>query len=451
MHHCISEELHRARNNFHFFNSLYDVHVPVQLHAGVMEAVRNPTGRTLRGLDWLNFVLTDVPTGIVPFLAVYLAGYGWNAQNVGIALTVCGISGIVCQAPMGALIDRLSSKRELFSLGVVALASGALLIAFMPTFWPVLSAMIVIGSTLSILGPAICAVSLEVVGMNMFDRRQGRNLAFYSAGNVVAAVSMGLLGYYASERSIFFFVAVCAIPTILCQGIVGPDDIYFQRAQAVVLSDEKCESTVACSGFMDRRLIVFLVCSVMFQFANAAMLPLLGELIAKSNGANPMMFMSACVVTTQLVIALLASWVGRKAGMWGRRPLLLMAFGALLIRGIFYTCISNMDALIVIQALDGAASGIFGVVSVLVIADLTEGSGRFNLTLGAFSAAVGIGTSLSQVIAGSIVHNFGFNAGFIFLAVVASAAFGILYFLLPETQGSRSGNVPTSLAAALPQ
>jgi len=75
-----------------------------------------------------------------------------------------------------------------------------------------------------------------------------------------------------------------------------------------------------------------------------------------------------------------------------------------------------------------------GVVSVLVIADLTRGTGRFNLTLGAIGTAVGIGASLSQAIAGSIVHHFGSSAGFLFLAAVASAAFGILYFFMPETR-----------------
>jgi predicted MFS family arabinose efflux permease len=394
----------------------------------------SPLRRTLGGLDWLNFVLTDVPTGIVPFLAVYLAGYGWNVQSVGIALTVCGIAGIVCQAPMGLLIDGLSSKRELFSLGVLALAAGALLIAYMPTFWPVMFAQLMIGSTLSILGPAICAVSLEVVGLAAFDRRQGRNLAFYSAGNVVAAVSMGLLGYYLSTRSIFFFVAASAIPVVLCQFIVGPDDIYFKRAVAATADAVEQSSTGALSLFKDQRVLVFLVCSVMFQFANAAMLPLLGELSARGTSLNPMMFMAACVVTTQLVIALLASWAGKKAGLWGRKPLLLISFGALLIRGVLYTMTSNMDALIAIQILDGVASGIFGVVSVLVIADLTEGSGHFNLMLGAFSAAIGIGTSLSQVIAGSMVHHFGSAAGFIFLASIATAAFALLSFFLPETQ-----------------
>jgi predicted MFS family arabinose efflux permease len=76
-------------------------------------------------------------------------------------------------------------------------------------------------------------------------------------------------------------------------------------------------------------------------------------------------------------------------------------------------------------------------VSVLVIADLTRGTGRFNLTLGAITTAVGIGAALSQAIAGSIVHRVGFHAGFLFLEGVASAAFAILYFVMPETRNSR--------------
>ncbi len=77
---------------------------------------------------------------------------------------------------------------------------------------------------------------------------------------------------------------------------------------------------------------------------------------------------------------------------------------------------------------------IFGVVSVLVIADLTQGSGRFNLTLGAISTAVGIGAAFSQTIAGAIVHHFGSSAGFLFLAAVAAVAFCILYFFMPGTR-----------------
>ena len=176
------------------------------------EDAKQPSARTLRGLDWLNFFLADVQTGVGPFLAIYLAGYGWNEQRVGIALTVGGIAGILTQTPAGALVDRLRSKRALIAAGIVSLAVGALLIALVPTFWSVMSAQVLIGGTSSIFGPAICAVSLGIVGHRLFDRRQGRNQAFNSAGNVVAAVSMGLLGYFISNRSIFFFVVVCAIP-----------------------------------------------------------------------------------------------------------------------------------------------------------------------------------------------------------------------------------------------
>ena len=120
--------------------------------------------RTLRGLDWLNFFLADVQTGVGPFLAIYLAGYGWNEQRVGLALTVGGIAGILTQTPAGALVDRLRSKRALITAGIVALAAGAWLIALVPAFWSVMSAQVLIGGTSSIFGPAICAVSLGIVG-----------------------------------------------------------------------------------------------------------------------------------------------------------------------------------------------------------------------------------------------------------------------------------------------
>jgi predicted MFS family arabinose efflux permease len=146
-----------------------------------------------------------------------------------------------------------------------------------------------------------------------------------------------------------------------------------------------------------------------------------------------MMFMSACVVTTQAVITLFAPWTGAKAGAWGRKPLLLIAFIVLPIRGILYTVTDNAIVLVAIQILDGVGAGIFGVVSILVIADLTRGSGRFNLALGAITTAVGIGASLSQAIAGGLVHHFGYRSGFLFLSAVASAALVVLYFFMPET------------------
>jgi MFS family permease len=399
---------------------------------------QTPSKQTLRGLDWLNFLLADVQTGVGPFLAIYLAGNGWNEQRVGIALAIGGIAGILTQTPAGALVDRLHSKRALIGIGIGALAAGALLIAFAPNFWTVMSAQVLIGGTSSIFGPAICAVSLGIVGQRAFDARQGRNQTLNSAGNVVAAVAMGLLGYLLSNRSIFFFVAVCTVPTLFALGRIQPQEIDYEVARGAGKKSQVAEPVGMSALFKDRPLVILLICAVMFHFANAAMLPLLGEMLAKGQGRHSMMFMSACVVTTQLVITMLASWAGRTAGSWGRKPLLLIGFGVLPVRAVLYTMTHHSMALIAIQILDGVGAGIFGVVSVLVIADLTQGTGRFNLTLGAISTAVGIGAALSQFIAGAIVHQFNFNGGFLFLGAVALAAFAILYFLMPETRHRQS-------------
>jgi MFS family permease len=399
-------------------------------------AKTTPAKPTLRGLDWLNFFLADVQTGVGPFLAIYLSKYGWNEQLVGTALSVGGIAGIVAQTPAGALVDRVRSKRALIAAGVLALAAGALLMATLPTLWPVMMAQVLIGTSSSIFIPAICAISLGVVGHRLFDRRQGRNQTFNSAGNVVAAVSMGLIGYFLADRGIFFFVVALAVPTLWALRTIRASDIDYDAARGARSAGPN-EGTAHISQLLhDRALAIFLVCAVLFHFANAAMLPLLGEMLAKGHGRASMMFMSACVITTQVVITLLASWSGAKAGDWGRKPLLLIAFIVLPLRGVLYTLTDNVTALIAIQILDGVGAGIFGVVSVLVIADLTEGTGRFNLALGAITTAVGIGASLSQAIAGGIVHHFGYRIGFLFLAAVASLALAILYFYMPETRKS---------------
>jgi MFS family permease len=313
---------------------------------------KRPAKRTLQGLDWLNFLLADVQAGVGPFLAIYLAKYGWNEELVGTALAVGGIAGIIAQTPAGALVDGARSKRALVAAGIIALAVGALVIAVIPRVWPVLLAQVLIGASSSIFIPAICAISLGVVGHRLFDRRQGRNQTFNSAGNVMAAVSMGLLAYYVSDRAIFFFVMALAIPTLWALGRIRADDIDYELARGA--STQGLQEHVA-----------------------------------------HVMFMSACVVTTQFIITLLASWAGVKAGDWGRKPLPLIGFAVLPVRGILYTLTGSAPLLIGIQVLDG---------------------------IGAITTAVGIGAALSQAIAGGLVHHYGSHVGFLFLAGVASAA-----------------------------
>jgi MFS family permease len=398
-------------------------------------SLRSVSTCSLGGLDWLNFILADVQSGVGPFLAIYLAARGWNVERVGIALTVAGFAGIIAQTPAGALVDRLRWKRALIAMGVLAVAGGALLIAFAPWFWPVMAAQVLIGAMSSFFMPAIAAISLGLVGHRLFDARQGRNQTFNSAGNAAAAVLIGLIGYFISNRAIFFFVALLAFPTIFSLTLIRPHEIDYELARGADSRKEGGPPARLIRLLRDHPLVIFLCCAVPFHFANAAMLPLLGEMLSRGKGRSSMAFMSACVITTQLTIALIAWHVGAAASRWGRKPLLLIGFTALPIRGVLYTFTGNAYLLVSIQVLDGIGVGIFGVVSAIVVADLTRGTGRFNLTLGVIATAIGAGAALSQTVAGSIVRRYGYNTGFLFLACVAAAALLTLWALMPETLG----------------
>ena len=70
-----------------------------------MKTTRQHKQRSLRSLEWLNFFLADVQTGLGPFLAAYLAASGWNPGSVGYALTFGGLVTVAMQTPAGAIVD----------------------------------------------------------------------------------------------------------------------------------------------------------------------------------------------------------------------------------------------------------------------------------------------------------------------------------------------------------
>lgn len=388
--------------------------------------------RSLYGLDWVNFFLADVQTGVGPFLAIYLAASNWNTEKVGLALTVGGIAGIATQTPAGGMVDRMRSKRLLIGIGVAFLCVGALMIAWWPSLPAMLAAQALIGGVSCIFNPAVAAIALGLVGHKLFDVRQGRNQSWNSAGNVVAAVSMGLVGTYIGSKWIFYMVPAFALPTILSLLLIRPQEIDYELARGA-----RDGADAGRAGYLellkDKVLLMLLVCVVLFHFANAAMLPLLGEMLSAGKARIAPLFMMGCVVVTQAVITALAWPAGRLAEKLGRKPILLIGFAALPIRGLLFAFVHNVYALLAIQILDGIGAGIFGVVAILVIADLTRGTGRFNLTQGAIFTALGIGASLSQFIAGTIVNHSSYRVGFLFLTVIALAAFLLLLFGMPET------------------
>jgi MFS family permease len=199
--------------------------------------------------------------------------------------------------------------------------------------------------------------------------------------------------------------------------------------------------------FRDRRIATFIASAVLFNFANAAMLPLVGQKSSDGLKAGAPVLMSACIIAAQVVMVPVALAASRLASSWGRKPVFLIGFAVLPVRGLLYCVGVNPIYLVAVQLLDGIGAGIFGVVSVLVVADLTKGTGRFNLTQGALATATGVGAGMSNLLAGFVVRVAGFDAGFVTLAAIAGAA--TLYFALamPETMPAAPPFSPDSVDA----
>jgi len=128
--------------------------------------------------------------------------------------------------------------------------------------------------------------------------------------------------------------------------------------------------------------------------------------------------------------------VGAKAQAWGRRPLLLVGFGALAVRGLLFATVHDPYLLVAVQLFDGITAAVFAVMVPLIVADVAFGSGHFNLAQGIVGTATGIGASLSTVLAGYVSDRFGSGVAFIGLAAVAAIGFAVIASVMPETRRS---------------
>jgi len=388
-------------------------------------------------LDWLNFLLGNVKDGLGPFLAIFLmSSQHWDAGSIGIVLTIAGVTTAVARAPFGALVDAVRWKRTLIAVGVLAVAIAAVAMALIPTFWPVAIAQVFTGAADAIFPSAVAGISLGIVGRKMFTHRVGRNEAYNHAGNVVSAIAAGVAGYVIDPSAVLWIIAGLALACFFATYAVNPNAIDHDVARGADVGDDgKTETNGLKVVLENRTLLLFTTAITLFHFANAAMLPLAGEKLSQGNKQTSTLFMASCIITAQIVMIPMAMLVGRKADDWGRKPIFLAGFAVLPIRGILFTLTQDPYLLIAVQMLDGVGAGIFGALFFIVVADLTKGTGRYNLALGASGACWGLGAALSNGVAGFIVNAFGFSAAFLFLSACALAAVFLFWLGVPETRG----------------
>jgi MFS family permease len=397
-------------------------------------AVVDAPGRSLRALDWLNFFIADFQTGFGPFIAVYLTSVGWGLEAIGLVLSIGTVAAMASQVPAGALVDATHHKRGIAAAAIGAIAASALLIAGWPVFLPIVAAEILHASASALLGPAIAVISLALVERSAFGERLGRNKRYAAVGNALAAALMGATGYYVSNSAVFILTAILAIAALGALAAIRPVELppLLQVARAQRPGPKAPRPLWRI--LRDRRLLVFCGCVGLFQFANAAMLPVAASQVTERAGAFSTLLIAGGMIGPQLLTALLSPQAGRAAERWGRRPLLLLGFGAVPLRSILFATLESPHVFLAIQLIDGVGAAVFGVLMPLVVADIAAESGHYTLALGVVGLAVGIGATLSTAVSGIVADRLGESAAFLVLAAVGACAMLLVGTLMPETR-----------------
>ena len=374
-------------------------------------------------------------TGFGPFVSVFLTTQKWTQVDIGLVLSAASFVSLIAQMPGGALVDAARSERFVAGLAVTVICISALGYAALPVFPIVLSAAVLHSLASCVLGPAIAAISLGLVGHAAIGERFGRNARFAAIGNGLAAAAMGTCGYLLSARAVFVVTVLLLVPALLALRGIAPAEIDPERAHGAPPRSCANKPRARPGDLMHNRpLLIFAGCLLLFHLANAAMLPLMGSVVTMRSAKWATLLIAACIVVPQLLVAALSPWVGRRAQIWGRRPMLLIGFAALPIRGVLFASVTNPEILVVVQLLDGVTAAVFSVMVPLVVADLTRGTGRFNLGQGIVGTFIGIGASLSTTIAGFMSDYLGSPAAFAGLAAIALFGLVMLWFLMPETR-----------------
>jgi len=401
-----------------------------------------PSRRSLRALDALAFLAPDIQGGVGPFLVVFMAGtLAWDPQRIGTVMFVSALVGLVVQAPAGALIDSVRHKPRWIAGAISLIAVSLLVMANWPGYGVILAGQSLIGAAGTLVAPAIAATSLGMVGRAGLDARIGRNAAITAAGTVLWALGTGWVGHAFGPHAMFFYAVAMALPTIAAALRIRHRDIDQQLARGADAEPFAAPSPVPgaraarAPRWYDHRLLVLLACAFLFHLANAAMLTLVAQKVGTRAGTSAALWLSGGVIVTQLVTIPIGLAVGRWAPRLPRKPIFLVGFAVLPVRGLLYLLADSPAALLALQVLDGIGAGVFGVMLTLTISDLTRGSGHFNFALGLGAACVGLGAALSNLVGGAVAHAAGYGTAFCVLAAIAAGALALFALAMPETRG----------------
>jgi MFS family permease len=350
--------------------------------------------RSHLGLNAANFFQAEMVGVVLPVLNALLREAHWRYDTIGLATAAAGLGTLIFQTPAGLITDRSSRRRLLFASAAVLTGGCFALIPLVPHSpqW-IDSLLFLAGSAQTLFVPLLGALALALVGHQRLSRTMGTNQSWNHAGNIAAALTaMGLVAAL-GLNSIFYAVGVSSLLAAAFVLLIRKRDLNERLATGLTRDDEQPVRWTALLG--DRVVLSLFVSIFLFHLANAPILPTVALYVKKLGGSDDLM--TATVLTAQIVMVPVALLAGRYGDLWGRKPVMAIAFWVLPLRILSYSFVSTPSAVVWLQSLDGIGAGIYGVAVVALSADLTRGKGHFNTLMGLFATALALGGVLWAV------------------------------------------------------
>lgn len=324
-------------------------------------------------------------------------------------------------------------------------------------------------------------------GPEKFDQTMASNVLWGHIGSAISAILAGGIAFllYPNIKSCFFvigFSALCAILFIqfLPEGnpLLGrgfksnvessihmtgryddKTDFILQEKENTVLSGPgEPKAATYLSVFLEKKILTLCATGFFFHFANANVLLVLGELMSSGNdgddyyaheddnyyytgmkrSAIPLIAGAILLAQGTMSLATILGSYFTDRGV-GRKPLFLVGLASLPLRCALIMLWKDAgDAyLLSTQVLDGIGGGLFGLIHPFIVADISFGTGRFNVLMGLTASCFGFGATLSNFLGQNIVEKFGHMASLSCSLVMSFLPIIIFGIFMSETHNTR--------------
>ncbi|MBZ6536454.1 MFS transporter [Klebsiella variicola] len=366
--------------------------------------------RSLRALCLTSFFIADVRDGLGPFLGIFLTQRHWQAEDIGLLMSVGGIAGLLATLPAGFITDSSRHKRLLLAGVCLVITLTTLLLWFSQKTSVVALSQVASGICAAFVGPLIAGITLGLARQRGFSAQMGKNEAFNHAGNFFTALMAGAIAWYWGIGGIFILMACTTLLTLVALLAIRGGDIDDDAARGI-----EAASTPSLPGFAilfrHTPLLIAGVTLMLFHLANAALLPMLSMRIA-----------AATVIISQVVMIPVAIRVAGSIDKYGYWRCILLALVIMPIRAALAASSDAPAMMVPVQILDGLAAGILGVAVPSFIVSLLRGSGHVNAGQSVVMLMQGAGAAMSPALTGSIAGHYSFATAFGVLSVIAIVA-----------------------------